>query len=411
MLTPRAYQTEGIDFLRSHRKAMLTDKPGLGKTLQAAEAATKPVLVSCPTYLVEQWHDFLVDQYPNDKVVMATGSAYKRWKAINQAEWDWLIVNHEMLRRFTMPSIQTFIIDESHHMRGRSAQQSKAAAAIAQVTPYVFELTGTPIVREPDDLFMQLHILYPQVFRSYYTFVEQWCKVISTPFGVKIAGARNPVAMRAMLMRYAMGRSYTEVGLQLPDLITTQVPIPMAPGLMTAYKQIKDQWRLADITFDSAAQIINQLRRVTLCSEKTAAAKSILEDSRQNGDAAVVFCWFRDAAEALGEVLSCPYIHGEMQATQRVKVAKSGEPVVVATLASLSEGVDLSHARTVIFFEEDYTPGIMEQALARVRRYSKNNDPVRAYYLTMKGTIDESIHKLVSRRQYDARAILRDALK
>lgn len=389
---------------------MLLDAPGLGKTLQAAEAATLPVVVSCPTYLVEQWRDFINEQYPGIVAAAAYGTQYKRYKTII-SKWDYLIINHEMFRTYEIPPANTLIIDESHHMRGRTAQQSRVCQVYASNTPNVFELTGTPIVKTSDDFFMQLRILYPKIFTSYNNFVARWCRVSNGPFGARVVGTLDPEAFRRMLTQYAIGRSYKEVGLQLPDLIESTIRVTFPPKLEALYKSTKEQYRMVDLTFQNAPQVMAALRQVTVCREKIDSVINILMDSRSNGESTVVFCWYRDSAEILGTILKCPYITGEQVAAERVKIAKAGHPIVVATIASLSEGVDLSHARRVVFFEEDYTPGIMTQALARVRRYSANEDPVRAYYIHMKGSIDESIHKLVTARHYDARAILKDALK
>jgi SNF2 family DNA or RNA helicase len=61
---PRAYQVQGIEFLRQQKRAILGDAPGLGKTFQATEAAELPCVISCPLPLVDQWKEFLEDQYP-----------------------------------------------------------------------------------------------------------------------------------------------------------------------------------------------------------------------------------------------------------------------------------------------------------------------------------------------------------
>src|SRR5690242_2397775 len=64
-LKPREYQIDGINFLKNNKRAILADAPGLGKTFQSCEAAVLPALVTCPLTLVQQWAEFIVDQYPD----------------------------------------------------------------------------------------------------------------------------------------------------------------------------------------------------------------------------------------------------------------------------------------------------------------------------------------------------------
>lgn len=410
-LIPREYQKEGIKFLWEHKRALCFDDPGLGKTLQAAMAAEKPVLVVCPTYLVEQWANFIRDQFPNDTVAFTLGgSQSQRLKDlnVNDGHSDWYIVNIEMLRTYQFPNVNTFIIDESHHVRNRNSKQSKAALEIALMTPRVYLLTGTPIYKEVDDLYHQLRIIAPKIFTSYYRFVEMYCKVEYNPWRNRISGVQSISSVRRMLSNFAIGRSYKDVGLELPRLVEKEIRLDMNSNLMKAYKQIKEQYRLTKITFANAGAVLQALRMVTVCKEKLDAVKSIVDDNK--GYRTVVFCWYVDSAHSLGKVLNCPVLTGEMSVTDRVKIAKSNSPIIVATIASLSEGVDLSAYKLVIFFEQDYTYGSMKQAISRAVRYSSDNSPVQAYYLMMKKTVDELVYKMQNRRSTTAEEIVGEAL-
>lgn len=409
-LVPRNYQLEGIEFLKKHRRALLFDDPGLGKTLQASMAAEKPTLIACPTYLVEQWADFLQNQFPNDVVAYTTGgSQTKRLTDLNKnGRADWYVVNIEMLRTYNFPQVNTLIIDESHHVRNRDAQQSKAAFEIASMTPRVYLLTATPIYKEADDLFFQLRIIAPKIFTSYHNFVNMYCLTEYSPYKPKITGVRSSYAIRQLLSRFAIGRSYKDVGLELPRLIEKEIRLNMPKKLMEAYKQIKEQYRLVHIRFSNAGAALQALRMATVCSEKLEAAKDVIDDNKNQR--AVVFCWYQDTAHALGNILKCPVITGELIVTDRVKIAKGNNKTIVASLASLSEGVDLSAYKLLLFFEEDYTPGQMYQALSRALRYSSDPSPVQAYYIMMKNTIDVTVHNARKKRNVTAEQILDEAI-
>lgn len=409
-LEPRNYQKVGIEFLKSHKRCALWDKPGMGKTFQASEAAVPPVLVTAPGYLLEQWGTFIQGQY-GASVEVIRGTAAKRVLTLMKTKADWIIVNHEMFRKYNFDPVRTLIIDEAHHFRKHTAAQSQRIASYAENTEYVFELTGSPIMNQCDDLFMQLRILDPETFRSYYRFLDTFCSAVRTPWRTEIKGCSNPWGLKRVLENYRLERTYAEVGLELPDLIAQDVIVDFDPTLRKAYEEVKSTFRLRfqkeEITLTSAMAMLTMLRRMTLCRTKLEAIKGLIEDANCP---VVVFCWYRESAEHLGEVLECPVITGDEQPAKRVTKALGRHKIIVATMASLSEGVDLSFARMVIYAEEDYTPGIIYQSLSRIRRHSHNNEPVRVYYVRITRSVDEVIHETVTSRVADAKKILREAL-
>jgi superfamily II DNA or RNA helicase len=460
-LVLRDYQQVGVDFLRSHRRAMLTDSPGLGKTLQASAAATTPCLISCPTYLVAQWWEFLERQYPSHSVVSASEdmddlgtnpkrlTREQRTEALQQRA-DWTIINHEMLRevkhrtvdtatgevveatqayKFPGGHYRTLIIDESHFMRGRNASTAKRAVKLAHTIPNVFELTGTPIYNEVDDLYMQWRILDPQTFKSYWKFVGKFALTEADEYTTRIVGI-NPAALDTLARvkhDLTLGRTYEEVGMVLPPLHENVIRLPLDPEQSAEYSSIKSTLRANTHSqvLTSASQVLDALRTFTRSSDtlqrKYEAIQAILHAHSAAGQGAVIFCWYRETAAALAHQFNATLITGALTPRKRLLAANRTPPShnIVATLASLSEGVDLSRYRTVIFAEEDYVPGRMEQAIARVRRYrhvpteGDNRRPsaaVNAYYLHIANTADEVVHYVWQHRATDAATIMRLAL-
>jgi SNF2 family DNA or RNA helicase len=406
-MIPRPYQVKGAEFLKSHKRAGLTDDPGLGKTLQAILAAETPVIVASPTYLVEQWKDAILEQYPDANVGMALGTINQRYKVI-QSKPDWLCLNIEMLRGYDLYYPNTFIVDEAHHIRNRGAQQSKGAKQLALNVPLVYMLTATPIVKEVDDIWHLLHILDYKAFKSYATFIRMFCITSDGPFGPVVVGPKHPQALKAVLSKYFLGRTYKEVGLYLPDLIETVIKIQETKTFYKDYNDTKNNYSFGPFNFDNALATIIFLRQMVRTRTKIHTVVDMLDDMPGN---TVVFTWFKDSAFELANYIRCPAITGELPPIERKRIAGEHHPTITATIPSLSEGVDLSYARNVVFFEEDYTPGVMHQALSRVRRYSSNTDPVRVYYIQVKSTVDEVIHRMVQRRISNIREIYSEAMK
>lgn len=487
--TPRGYQRIGIEFLRSHKRAFNCDSPGLGKTFQATEAAVRPVLVLCPSYLVTQWRDWIDEQYPQESVEAALGTRDERAKAVAKHA-DWTIMNYEMFHSYVLPHewYRTIILDESHHVRNhaqfvkpakskkkreaeRAAQAEREGwggvgrqvgpvlkfddrgrplfddyikqleakregytdtsnsklelslaakiAAFAHKIEYCFLLSATPMKTEADDIWRQLNIIDPNTFSSYYRFRDLYCNVVRTPWKENVTGFRNPAQMRQLFSQYMIRRTYSQAHRELPKVIPQVFKLNASPEWYDKYKKLKKNYTWEDVRLTSASQVLQALRVVTL-DKDTGKLEAIvrLADEAVSGEyedkGAVVFCWYRDTAALLGEALGAQAITGDMPPARRREVAlASTTKHVVATIPSLSEGIDLSHHHTVIFAEEHYSPGDMEQALKRVQRERKDDSdtmPIRVFYIHVVGSVDEKIHKVLNRRTGDINDVLREEL-
>lgn len=430
----RPYQQGGIDFLRVKQRAIITDEPGLGKTLQATEAAKdfRSILVSCPTYLMDQWFDWIHEQYPNDSIALASGTRSQRERALSIPA-KWKIVNHEMFRSYlpSIPHVDCLIIDEMHHVRNKDAKQSKYiflyanpnSHATTQTThqlntlpiPNIYGLTATPVVKEPDDFFMQLRILDPLTFSSYNQFVYDYCLFTDSMYGMQIIGLRNKNKFkREVLDNYVIGRSYEDVGIQLPALVQSFRRVRLTDDNRTMYDRIRDYYHYAfedpdgsgdtiNFNFDNALSVMHALRTITSCAVEKRDLTALLAEDLPNY---ALFTWYKPAAAYLAEKLGATLLNGDVPVNERTAQARSSTKIV-ATISSLSEGVDLSHIRNCIFFEEWYTYGVMHQTLSRLRRFRPDGseEPVNVYYCHADKTIDQGIHEVSRRRTATANDI------
>jgi superfamily II DNA or RNA helicase len=403
MLVPREYQIEGIQYLQQRKRALLCDDVGLGKTLQATLAATQPVLVACPAYLMDHWYTLLTSMFPRDAVTLCEGTRLARLRGL-AAHAAYTIVNIEMLRSYPIPTIyETFIIDESHELRGRYSKQANQALQVAQYTPNVFMLTATPIYKDPDDLYMQLRILYPNRFKSYNAFIQEHCKYITTPWAIKVVGERP--SLRALLREYSLARTYEDVGKQLPPIIEDTIEVRFSPAQQKAYDTLKKEWRFEHIPAESVGERIALLRRMTLTEQKVDALTKLLEPPMPT----IIFTSYIETCETLASKLGATMVHGGIDAKQRVTLAKQSQ-LVVANIPSLKAGIDLSHMRRIIYFEDDPTYGAMKQTRGRVQR-GDSQETILVYHLHIRRSVDMALHRLSGRRGVKAQDILREALK
>lgn len=459
--TPRDYQMQGIKDLREHRRWAIWDDPGLGKSLQAAYAAVRPVCVIAPRELCEQWANYWRRVLPQDRVALCAGDnmpTLERARKLAEPA-DVYIISREMTRyettcnvnceqsrqgkkcnhkkigirdyvkgtgkrmlRFVypLPAVATLIIDEAHHFRGRNANMSKGCAEYAKQCHYVYELTATPIFKENDDLYMQLRIMYPLLFSDYMQFVDTWCDVDTSGFKTKIVGSKYAAQLARMLGRYGTRRTYADVGRELPKSINNEpIMIELTESERRRYDALVEDY--TDLTVDgavpvfAAGAVMAKLAQITANTAKYDALQARVEDIRYSLDGSdrgvVIFTWHREVAHKIAKMWpDAVDITGEISPDKRRTLALQSK-LIVATMASLSEGVDLTHCHVVQFFECDYVPGRQfGQALKRVLRERVNNptddEPVIIDTYLCADTIDTIKYDSVTRRELSEEEIM-----
>lgn len=438
-LKPRPYQIEGINYLRQYKRRWICDAPGLGKMLQTAYAAKLPALVVCPAYLCSLWHEWLVMHgKPEWKVSNANlGTRVLRQGALDEGA-DFTIINMEMLQRrkvagqqedgaiynpmyqkyepakmleFKFPEYATLIIDEAHHLRGHDSSQSKRALFLARKCEYVFLATATPSYNNALDLFSQFRLLDDKKFSSYWQFAKTYCSTLETPWGPKVVGVKPWAAsgLRKLFSDFAIRRTYAEVGYQLPKLQETDIRIELSASVRARYDTLRKTFKdsLTGGIHDNLSGVLHALRKLTATSKLPSILELLTDSDALTGT--IIFCEYKETVYALAELLKCPAVTGDISAEQRRLLIKDNE-LIVATIPSISEGVDASHLHTVVFFEESTVPGEMYQCISRVRRLGQQAEMVRVYYVFAGKTIDEVVHKVDMHKANDIRSIINEAL-
>jgi SNF2 family DNA or RNA helicase len=206
--------------------------------------------------------------------------------------------------------------------------------------------------------------------------------------------------------------------------------------------QQEEQWdeEQEDVEAQNTAVRWSHLRKICLTpilygeednGGKLEALDALLEEILPTGRKVVVYTWHRRFAEIVWEHIinkgehrlpSGGYIHEGLSAggdptaglvhggfdtddqvdTIRHFKEKTGGGVLVATIASLGEGLNLQEASAVIFLEISYVPEENRQALRRVHREGQTQS-VNAYILVAKGTIEDLVFEHVQEKRESIR--------
>ena len=312
------HQRAGVAFLKTAKKALLADEPGLGKTAQAIRALktldeegekTFPALIVCPNTLKKTWEREFKMWYPEVETIVIKGTAAKRKKIFEDIlEADpnrkiAVIINWESIRMHSRlqgygsislakcldcggsdPKVSVnrcevhvgelnkiyfgaVVADEIHRSKEPKSKQTRALWSATGDAKIRFALTGTPIANNVVDLWSILHWLSPEDWPSKTKWIDMYIDTMMNAFGgMMILGVKphkqeefykavNP-RMRRMLKKSVLP--------WLPEVINDRRDIEMSTKQKKAYEQMRDHMiaELEGGEILSAPSILTQTTRL-----------------------------------------------------------------------------------------------------------------------------------------------------
>ncbi len=281
------HQRAGVQFLKTARRALLADEPGLGKTAQAIRALKAiqdsgedvfPALIVCPNTLKKNWAREFGRWWPGVKTQVIKGTSTQRKKQFESGA-DVYIINWESLRSHSRLSgygsialvhckpcgglnesvtenrcevhprelneidFKAVVADEIHRSKDPKSKQSRALWSATGDAEIRFALTGTPIANNVVDLWSILHWLSPRDWPSKTKWIDRMIDIMLNAFGgMMVIGVKpmmqdefyksvNPV-MRRMLKKVVLPH--------LPPVVNERRDVEMPPKQKKAYEQMRD---------------------------------------------------------------------------------------------------------------------------------------------------------------------------
>lgn len=446
------YQHVSLDFLRASTCGGLFDSPGVGKTpptivagAEKSAETSRPVLVTAPAYLLDNWEYEIGRFAPGARVVKANGrGADARHEALATPA-DFILTSYNNWSAkgkgaYVYPELAgekwaATVFDEGHRLRGRSSQGTKhvfkmrLSRASNLATP-IWCLTGTPIVNNPGDLYPLLHLLDKREYSSYWDFVGEYCKVVTTPWSTQVGQLRKGMddAFRELLGSFSLRRTLADIpSLASLDHRERDYLVPLPASVVKMFRDSKKEYILEHPELDrtefvnGGGALYSRLRQLatvppTAAKPKIDFCRDFLED---HFAPVVVYCWYKDSARAVAEALQSKdrpvtLITGDIPTTRRSglvdKWASQPNGVLVATIASLKEGISLVHAQDVVFLEHSELPADQEQCVARLKRRGQQG-LVNVHNVFAKDSPDMAIRKHLKDRNLGLKRALTSWLR
>ena len=434
----RPYQQDDVRLLVNRKSSANFSEPRTGKTPTAlrtfkAKGLNKIIIIATAASLYQWKHEF--ERWYEDIAVVLDPSVSKLKKQEYLKEWGTniraIIVSYDSLKivhRAGNPTgllseslkhndIDGIIVDEAHHIRHRKSLQAKAVFALSWV-PNKHIMTGTPAHGRLEDTFSLLHFMYPEIFSSYWRFIDYYfVSEERKNWGTgaeytEVIGLKNQEELPQFIDRVSVQHKRREVMKWLPDKDYELIQLPLSKQQKAYIKELEQDFETGHLIVENILtqlirirQIANSPELVDLAgpSPKLEWLAAYLRDNPEKPT--LIFSNFTEFLKHASKKLDLPHmIIGPTPSKQREKVRndfQSGKIncILINTQAG-KEALTLDRAEVAIFLDIYPPYGDVDQAENRftATRPELKDKPHTIIHVMMEGCYDETLFSLVKER-------------
>lgn len=440
------HQIEGIRILARMRNFILADDMGLGKSIQAltvfiidvVRGWAQSALVVAPVTLKGNWADE-VEKFTRIPHVIVEGTPNERMNQIMDFHGmkgpKVLIVNYEQVKAhldlLNMLKFDIVIFDEAHYLKSHTAARTKACIKLNANRKFL--LTGTPMLNHVNELWVPLHIVDPDAYPKYWTFVSRYC-VFGGFKDKQIIGPKNEVELKTRLHKVQLRRLKKDV-LDLPEVQIIERRVDMLPEQRKLYDEVFNDLKLPVFGEETPQDIENALvkflRLKQICGttlpftgEDISGKLNLAEEDDLElldlGHRIVVFTQFRGVLDAYVRRMSrydafpIYQLHGDVPQSERQPTVRewgmTATPgIIVCMLQVAGVGLNMTQARHGSFLDELFVPGLNRQAIDRLHRIGADTvQPVQIRKYITRNSIENRIQQILRGKTKLAQDIVED---
>lgn len=396
MKTLYPFQQQAVKAIIETSGFILADECGLGKTVTAIEACKQSrthdrILVIAPPALLPQWRVEIEDQDPGVPITVVNRMPINFRSLRGYFLMGVYDLSSDKVRATLYPTMfDTVVVDEAHRIKNRKTRTAEWVKKISAVRRIC--LTGTPMEKNPADLWSLLNFIAPDDFPAYWNFVMHHLNVTAGYFEkYLVGGPKDPVAFGELLQQYMLRRTKSEVVPQLPEKIIIEQKIDLLPEQQKLYGTMKKQNDIivtldngVELTIPNALAMLTRLQQLSvwpplLPSDASPAGSGKLDWlatflTDHEGEPVVVFTRFRAVAEHLHTAYGGDIVIGGQ------REVSDNPTFCVGTIDAMGEGLNFQWAKHAIFLDSHWSTIKMTQAIDRIHRMNIT-EPKNLYFL------------------------------
>jgi SNF2 family DNA or RNA helicase len=446
----RPYQLRGLSWLGFLSQwgmgACLADDMGLGKTVQTLALiqrnwnsnGKKPVLLVCPTTVVNNWQKEASKFTPDLPLLIhhglarSKGSGFKKEAGKHAVVISSYSLLHRDIKLFQDIDWSGIILDEAQNIKNPETKQARTARSLK--AGYRIALTGTPVENNVGDLWSIMEFLNPGFLGNQAEFKRK--------FFVPIQAERDPAAVERLkritgpfiLRRLKTDRSIIA---DLPDKMEMKVFCPLTKEQASLYAAVvKDTEEaltssvgiqrkgLVLATLSKLKQVCNHPAHflgdnsaIPGRSGKLARLTEMLEEMLEIGDRALLFTQFTEMGKLLQRYLQesfgteVIFLHGGVtkrnrdSLVERFQSPSGGPSIFILSLKAGGTGLNLTAANHVFHFDRWWNPAVENQATDRAFRIGQTKN-VQVHKFVCAGTLEEKIDEMIEQKRRVAEEVV-----
>lgn len=406
---------------------LLGDEMGLGKTLQVIafllarhDAFNATSLVIAPVSLIENWKreinrfapslDVLVHHGPkrsgwaaelkcHDVIVMSYGSAISDLGMLKSEKWDVLV------------------LDEAQAIKNPDSRRSIAVKAV----PHHFGIavSGTPFENHILDVWSIMNFAEPALLGDRDSFNKEYPDDLN--------GASK---LETCVTPFILRRTVSQVGGDLPDKITIDVPLTLLNDEAESYECVRQA--VVDELGSGSASLATLVRLRMFCthpmvlvdkgpiteplsfSPESLSAKyqyllTLLDEIVARREKVLIFTSYKRMFSIFHYDLTKRYdaplfeVDGSTPSDVRQPLvdafsAVDGAAIFILNPTAAGTGLNITAASNVIHYNLEWNPAKEDQATARAYRRGQDKN-VKVYKLYYAGTVEESIYSRMKQKR------------
>jgi len=319
---------------------------------------------------------------------------------------------------------RSVILDEGHECRNKTTMRYKAVSQVFKEKDIRLILTGTPIVKGPEDIGTLIELLgrmdefggYPEFIRTYTGFsIREYSKAHHKKFDSARLQAMNVKLRASCFIRREKHQVLTELPDKFRQLIRVEIDnqaeysvawLDLMQYLVKINKTDKEIERAMRAEMLVRLNILKQIS----ARGKVSALKEFVEESLATDEKIIVFTWFLETSSALKAIFPGAVSITGQDSDEQVEINKrkfQEDPdckMIIVSYKRGGMGHTLTASSKVAFLEMGWTYKDQVQAEDRAHRIGQK-ETVNCYYFLGKDTIDEDIYKIIdSRREMEKNA-------
>ena len=439
------YQLQAFLTVRDLNYSAIFHEQGLGKTKIAVDLMLywlehrdiDTVLIVTKKQLVKNWENELA-VHTHIKAKILSSDRNTNFYVLNSpvkliiANFEAVSSEKERIKLFLKCRNVAIVIDESTKLKNPDAQITKSFFELSDLFKIKTIMTGTPIANRPYDIWAQIYFLdkgrsLGEDFAEFKRNTD-----LSNKLGSDIEARKKFETTVAGIFEKISGFTVRETknscGIVLPQKIYESIYTEFEPSQYRMYHTVLHDLEIeikhdGDMHIDDDSVALKRLLRLLQITSNPGLVsenyKALSGKERQLGDSLDEICTLGEKCIVWSNFIEnidkfykrfknynpCK-IHGSMTIEDRNKAVTKfkTEPscmVLFATPQAAKEGLTLTEANHVIFYDRGFNLDDYLQAQDRIHRISQTKTCYIYNFIT-KGSVDEWVDKLIQAKHYAA---------